>query len=210
MNIYLIRHGQCYDSCEKYYSEIKKTMDPPLTSIGVQQAKSLSLHLSYTTFDKIYSSDLIRSIQTSEILKAGISTDIVLTKAFREIDMGFLDQQSWSDYPDIYDQWKLHYDDIAYPGGENGQAVWNRCKEEMNKIIEENYDCIAIVCHGGTIRSILCGLLGIPQEKRFYFGFPIENCSISKIKYADHHFYVHTVNEYSHILSEISGLRSEK
>ena len=199
MDIYFIRHGQCFDSREKYYSETKKTMDPPLTSIGIEQAKALSLHLSDIFFDKIYSSDLIRSIQTAEILKGSNSTDIVQTKAFREINMGYLDKQSWSAYPDIYDQWKVHNDDIAYPGGENGQAVWNRCKEELNKIIIENYECIAIVCHGGTIRSILCGLLGIPQEKRFYFGCPIENCSISKIKYEDHHFYVHTVNEYSHI-----------
>ena len=198
MEIYLIRHGECYTSTIEY-NESKKTMDPPLTNQGIQQAKELSLQVADIDFDRIYCSDLKRSIQTAEIMKASKTVEIVTTTAFREIDMGYLYKKTWDDYPEIYRIWETHDEDIAYPGGENGEAVWNRCNELIDSIRKENYNRIAIICHGGTIRSILCGILNIPQEKRFYFGYPIENCSISIIKYIDPHFYIHTVNDCSHI-----------
>lgn len=198
MEIYLIRHGECYSSSNTYYDTSKRTMDPPLTERGIQQAKELSLYVADVSFDKIYCSDLKRAIQTAEIMNSK-NTKIITEKCFREIDVGYLNQNSWDDYPDIYQRWKMHDEDIAYPGGENGEDVWKRCNEVFAKIEKENYNRIAIVCHGGTIRSILCGILGIAQEKRFYFGCPIENCSISKLQYIDNHFYIDTMNEYSHI-----------
>ena len=56
--------------------------------------------------------------------------------------------------------------------------------------------------HGGTIRSMICGLLDIPQEKRFYLGLPPENCSITVLKYneKDEKFYLHIFNDYTHLL----------
>ena len=199
MEIYLIRHGQCYDSRMDYYNEDKKTMDPPLTDHGIQQAKALSARLANLPFDKIYCSDLARAIQTAEILTSKIKADLIKTEAFREINMGLLYKKSWSEYPDIYDKWITHKEDVPYPGGENGQDVWNRCSVMLNLMKEEKNDRIAIVSHGGTIRSILCGILDIPQVKRFFYGFPIQNCSISIINYIDHNFYIHSINDSYHI-----------
>lgn len=113
--------------------------------------------------------------------------------------MGVIYTSSWENYPQTYQKWVLHNEDIPYPNGENGMDVWMRCKNEIDSILESNYNRIAIVCHGGTIRSIICGILNIPQQKRFYYGFPIENCSISIILYKSNEFYLHTFNDYYHI-----------
>jgi broad specificity phosphatase PhoE len=113
--------------------------------------------------------------------------------------MGDIYLYSWSKYPDIYHEWVKHEEDIPYPNGENGNMVWERCKDSLYKMLKDDFKQIAIIAHGGKIRSIICGILNIPQEKRFYIGFPPENCSISIIKYENNHFYLHTFNDYSHL-----------
>jgi len=52
---------------------------------------------------------------------------------------------------------------MPYPNGENGEAVWQRCKKEIYPLVGK-YKRVAIICHGGTIRSIICGLLDIPND----------------------------------------------
>ena len=202
MDIFLIRHGECYNSSIEHYDIDKKTMNPPLTEKGLMQAEKLAVRCKNFGFDLIVSSDLSRAIQTAEKMIALAPCELSISSDYREIDMGDVYTKSWNDYPDIYAQWVLHNEDIPYPNGENGEDVWNRCKGQIEKVIAAQHDKIAIVCHGGTIRSIVCGVLDIPQQKRFYLGLPPENCSISIIKHneKDKKFYLHTFNDFSHIL----------
>ena len=53
MEIYLIRHGECFDSTPEYFSSDKHTMDPPLTSKGREQAHKLANSIKDIIFDKI-------------------------------------------------------------------------------------------------------------------------------------------------------------
>ena len=200
MEIYLIRHGECFKPALEYFSPDKNAMDPPLTSKGTEQAHSLANRISNIYFDKIYSSDLRRAAETAEIINRKINTEVIITRNFREIDMGDLIQKSWQEFPEIYSEWLLHREDIAYPNGENGQDVWNRCKIELESIMLLNYSRIAIVCHGGTIRSLICGFLGIPQQNRFFLGLPLMNCSISIIGQENDQYFLHTFNDHNHIL----------
>jgi len=183
----------------EYYCSEKQTMNPPLTSKGIEQAHQLAERLKGIAFDKIFSSDLDRAIQTSNILNSYVNSNITITKQFREIDMGEIFKKPWSEFPDEYSKWASHEEDIPYPNGENGADVWNRCKQEINSIIFSDYTRIAIVCHGGTIRSIACGILNIPQQRRFYFGLPPENCSISIVVHKEKDFFLHSFNDYAHI-----------
>ena len=198
MEIYLIRHGEAFPASSEYFCEEKQTMNPPLTPKGIEQARKLSSRLKEVKFDKIYVSDLDRAMQTANILTSVINAEIVISEQFREIDMGEIFKKSWSAFPELYAKWSLHEEDIPYPNGENGADVWHRCKQEIDNITALNYNRIAIVSHGGTIRSIVCGVLGIPQQKRFYFGMPPENASISIVYYKEE-FFLHTFNDYSHL-----------
>ena len=198
MQIYLIRHGECFNSAPEHFSSIKQTMDPPLTAKGIEQAQKLADRIKSICFDKIYTSDLCRAMDTANIINRN-NAEIIVTKNFREIDMGEVYTKSWDEFPEIYSKWLLHEEDIAYPNGENGNDVWQRCRKELDEIILSNFDRIAIVCHGGTIRSIISGLLNIPQQNRFYFGLPPMNCSISIIIREDSKYYLHTFNDHIHI-----------
>ncbi|MEA4833198.1 MAG: histidine phosphatase family protein [Oscillospiraceae bacterium] len=202
MDLYLIRHGESFRSLPEYYNYERQVMDPPLTEKGIEQAKLLSQRCKKLQLDVILTSDLSRAQQTANILSELCRSKVICDKALREIDMGDLYLKSWDLFPDTYSKWISHDEDIAYPNGENGEAVWQRCKIIIQPLIKK-YNKVAIVCHGGTIRSIICGLLNISQEKRFYLGLPPENCSISIIKYneKDEKYYLHVFNDHSHILN---------
>ena len=201
MYIYLIRHGESFEPAIEHYDTAKGTINPPLTDMGLRQADRLALRCKDIGFDAVISSDLTRAVQTAEKIAVAVSCELSVNSAFREIDMGDIYTKSWTDFPDIYAQWALHNEDIPYPNGENGEAVWSRCRGEIEKIVTAGYDRIAIVCHGGTIRSVICGVLGIPQQKRFFFGAPLENCSVSIVRYKNEYkmFYLHSFNDCSHL-----------
>jgi len=195
MEIFLIRHGESESRDLSSYDEKRKIYDPDLTNLGRKQAKALGDALAGTKFDKIFSSNLSRAISTAKAIAGCCALEPEQNAAFREIEFGCLATKSWDEFSDIYDEWKKHEKDIAYPGGENGADVWSRVNPELLRIAKEDYARIAIVTHGGTIMSTISGLLGIPQERRFDLGHPVVNCSISKIKHENGHFYVHSFNE---------------
>lgn len=201
MDFYLIRHGECCDSSMQFYDRAKKTMNPPLSSKGEEQAAKLAERCKDFAFDAAYSSDLLRALQTANILTAVSGCNVTVLPAFREIDMGDLYKRNWEQYPELYRTWVLHQEDIRYPNGENGEDVWKRCSVPIMDMIAKQYERVAIVTHGGTIRSILCGALGIEQQKRFFFGDPPENCSLSVLRYREKEkrFYLHSLNDVSHL-----------
>ena len=199
MDILLIRHGESHRSSLENYNPEKLCPDPLLTDNGRKQAEQLARKLAGKGIDAIYSSDLLRAVETANIIGSYVKCDVFIDSAFREINMGEIHLSSWDSFPDYYAQWKLHKDDMRYPGGECGQDVWERCSRSLNKIIGSNASRAAIVTHGGTIRVIICGILGIPQTRRFYLGAPLECCSISVIRYseAEDKFFLHSFNDNS-------------
>lgn len=201
MEIYLIRHGDCDRYGLDNYDKEKKTANPKLNEKGYLQVEKLAERCTNIKFDRIYCSDLSRASETAKLFNNTVKSKIIEEPNFREINMGDIYLSSWDNYPELFKKWSKFEEDIPYPNGENGEMVWTRCKKSIEKIIENNFERVAIITHGGAIRSIICGILNIPQERRFFFGYPPENCSISVIKFnaKDSKFYLHTFNDFTHL-----------
>ena len=195
MEIWLIRHGECENRAEHNYNEDMGIYDPKLTEKGKGQAEKLAEVLRGTQFDAIYSSDLTRAVETADALACTCPAERIEREEFREIDIGDLEEKSWEHYPDIYEKWKRHEEDIAFPGGECGSDVWTRVEKVLMEIVREDYKRVAIVTHGGVIMSTVCGILGLPQQKRFMLGHPIENCSVTRLLYEDGKIYLKEMNK---------------
>ncbi len=63
--IYIIRHGQTELNSKRV---LQGRSDYPLNEIGIQQAKEAAEKLQGITFDTVYSSPLIRALQTAKII----------------------------------------------------------------------------------------------------------------------------------------------
>jgi len=94
MEIYLLRHGDFFRASTQHYDYEKKIMNPPLTELGIEQAKKLSQRCKDLKFDIILTSNLCRAQQTAEILNELCQSTVIPNKAFREIDMGDIHTKS--------------------------------------------------------------------------------------------------------------------
>ncbi|HMM30807.1 MAG TPA: histidine phosphatase family protein [Clostridia bacterium] len=183
MECYLIRHGECEPPCERNYDLNLRAANGPLTQRGIRQAHALAQRMEGVLFDAVFSSDLLRAKETARILCEKTGMVPVSSEAFREIDMGLVAYRPWTDFPQEYQKWARHEEDLPYPQGENGEAVARRFFAQFAHIAQSGYSHVAIVCHGGVIRCAVCGVLGLPQQRRFLLGDPVENCSVTVVKH---------------------------
>ena len=75
MNIYLLRHGQTNLNRDGKY---QSAFDKDLNEFGISQAEFLGKRLKSYNIDVIYSSDLKRVVETSEIINKYINTEIIV------------------------------------------------------------------------------------------------------------------------------------
>ena len=64
MELYLIRHGQSTNN----EGGLPRTADPPLTDIGVEQARWTGESLKDEGITRLYCSPMLRTLQTAQII----------------------------------------------------------------------------------------------------------------------------------------------
>ncbi|TDM05168.1 histidine phosphatase family protein [Macrococcus lamae] len=153
MFVYLLRHGQ--DTLDKRGGWSRE----PLTSMGIEQVKETSNKLKGIQFDKVLSSDLIRTVETTKILKDILNLkDIVYYQELREVNNGILagmdNEIAEKRFPGLY--WNTLKWDENYPNGESPKAFYERVKVFWERIKKETPEdsTILIVAHQGVFEVI--------------------------------------------------------
>jgi len=201
--IFIIRHAD--KEAGVFFNEKLNTQDPPLSNLGIKQAKLISKRLKKQAVQEIWSSDLLRTRQTTQILNKYLHKPIVFLSELREINMGAYEKLNQEDflakYPAYSKPYYLEENDVPYPEGESGSDVLKRVWPIMEKITASNLQNIVLITHGGIIRTIISHILNMEMGKRYHLGNPPELCSISLIIYEPEYqrFVLQTFNDYSHI-----------
>lgn len=199
MKIYLIRHGrQISPLCN---------VNVELAPEGVLQAELLGARMKrYIPVDALYSSALIRAEQTAEVLSEVIGIKPQPgNAAVNEIDFGELtglsDKQIDERFGAFMERRRRMEADLAFPGGECGEDVWRRAYPFLQQLTQTDAENIAVVTHGGTIRTILAGVLRMEQRHRLALARTLENTGMTVLEYnrAREWFTVEVVNDYSHL-----------
>lgn len=206
MNLYLIRHAR-QDSklCN---------VNVPLSETGRKQAQLLGEELKDYGIDALYSSHYFRAKETAEIINRTLNVPLNIKEDLREIEYGDLegnpDEYNKEHFKEFLDERDLLQQDIAFPNGENGEMVFERAFRVLKDIIRTDYENVAIVTHGGTIRSLVTGILGLDQKDKLLFGLCLENTSITKLCYRKekNRFYLEQFNVYGHLKKDPSLLRT--
>ena len=206
MNIFLIRHGrQSSQLCN---------VDVNLAVEGREQAKLLGKRLSEYGIDCLYSSDLLRARETAEIAKLYLgNVDYRIRPELREIDFGRMtgnsDEYNNMAFADFKKKRMELSEDLAFPGGECGQDVVNRVRDVLEEMIHSGKQRIAVVTHGGVIRSIVTDILGMPQSKKLLFAVSLENTSITQLRFDRDYqrFYLESFNDFAHLEANNNLLR---
>ena len=197
MRVLLIRHGR-QDSplCN---------VNVPLSKEGKRQAELLGRRLEKEHVDAVWSSELIRAVETADIINETLHAERVIRKDLEEISFGDMEGLSDLEIADKFEdflraRWKMETD-MAYPGGECAQDVIHRVIPVLEEIYEKDYETVVVVTHGGVIRSVVSHYLGMDPARVPLLATQLENCGITELWYrkSDGHVILHRFNDAAHL-----------
>lgn len=170
--IILVRHGQTAWNCT---GRFQGHADPGLNGTGQAQAKEAARRLAGERVERIYTSDLTRAVQTSQLIALTHGLSVRVEPLLREIDFGrwegltFDEIQSRS--PDILKAWMRDPFAVRIPGGETAEELKLRVKEAWNRISGElpAAATVLIVAHGGSLRMLTCLLTRTDTSRQWEF-----------------------------------------
>lgn len=197
MKLYLIRHGrQCSQLCN---------VNVDLSEEGYRQSALLGERLRDAGIDVVYSSDLLRAVQTAETANRVWKVGHIIKTELREISFGDMEGMSDEDIAVKFAAFKREQErmetDIPYPGGENAGDVIRRAMPVFTEMVKSGAQNIAVVTHGGVIRSMVSAFLDMEPAKYRLLGNSLENCSITEIVFHTDNgkFTVERFNDYAHL-----------
>ena len=178
MQLILIRHSITAGNLEKRY--LGRRTDEPLCPEGVALAqKNAALFQAYQP-DILFCSPMKRCTETAEILFSKMQPQLVEDLA--ECDFGAFEGKNYRELSGVpaYQAWIDSGGQMMVPNGESGAGFRHRCCRAYEQCVrdaqEKGAQRIAIVCHGGTIMSVL-ERYGRP-EKSFYEWQIANGCGI--------------------------------
>lgn len=153
----LIRHGKT-EANEKHLYCGKSNI--PLSEKGIKELNDIKNLIKYPEYNKFFSSGAKRANETLEILyPKKVYYEI---NEFWEYDFGDFEMKSYDMLKENkeYINWITDKDgQVSCPNGESKIKYRERIKEAFNKFIEKCYKegigTAVLVCHGGTIGTIL-------------------------------------------------------
>lgn len=135
----------------------------PLSAAGCGKIEKSALELKENnTPHVIYSSPLLRCVQSSCILRPYFDCGIYFTEGLAEIYMGEWENLLFSEikarYPQEYHRRGCAMEDYCVPGGESFREVQMRAAVVVRQAAADAAadDTILFVTHIGVIRSLLC------------------------------------------------------
>lgn len=180
-HIYLVRHGETAWNVE---GRFQGQSDTPINETGRQQADALGRYLKGKNLQAIYTSDLIRALDTSRIIAAYHNVDIKPDPRLRELNFGSWEGMDYyeiqSKHPLVLTEWQENILKTAPPGGESLEQLAKRVQVVYEHIISTDLkDEILIVAHGGVLQVLLCYALNLPFQN--YWQFHLDPGSLSEI-----------------------------
>jgi len=193
----LVRHGETGWNAEH---RVQGHLDVPLSERGIEQARRLAAWTE-ETLDAVYTSDLQRCRTTAEIL-AGKATPVHVEPRVREADFGEFQGLTSAEiearYPAAFHAWRADALRNRPPGGETLEALQERCMAALRDLLPRHPgQTVAVVAHGGPVRVMVCGLLGMPLE--VYPRLRVENTSVCRILFSPRGPILAGYNDTSHL-----------
>src|SRR6476660_888131 len=201
--VLLIRHGQSEGNAERRFGGHTAT---PLSPRGLRQAQATARTLAAEAITAIYSSDLLRAIQTAEPLAQLTGLPVHKTEAFRERSVGVMESLTFEDaaqkHPEQYAALLRRDFEHVLTGGESYRQLLDRAWQKLDEIVERpKGGKIAGFSHTGTICILalhLMGALDAPELKPVWISNA--NCAITRFELRDDGFVrVLSINDTRHL-----------
>jgi len=175
--------------------------DIPLNDLGIKQAEQLRDRLASVKITHFYSSNLSRARDTAKIIAAPHRREVTACEELGECNFGFVEGLTYEEIK------KLHpalaeelgkMEAVSFPGGESLEKFHTRVQSFLNRLEKHKpQDIIAIVAHGGSLRMLICHLLGL--ELKHWHRMRIDAASLSVVDMYPQVCILDLLNDVSHL-----------
>jgi alpha-ribazole phosphatase len=181
----LVRHGETeWNKSGRYQGR----SDIDLSAVGIKQVEALKKRLVKESIDAIYSSDLKRAVHTAQIIASGHNPELVICKELRELDFGEFEGLTFEEIEQRYPRsnwWTTQDPQEKLSNGESVSQLTDRVSPFASKL--RGYtgeETVLIVAHGGSLRALICLLLGFGLEH--WWQIRLDSASLTMVEtYSD-------------------------
>ena len=206
--LYLVRHGQSGGNAEGRFGGHSPT---PLSELGKEQAEITARALAKENINAIYTSDLLRAVQTAEPLATLANLPIIKTSAFRERNVGVLEGLTFDeskiahpkDYYALVNR-SVHH---VITKGESYRQLLRRATGALREILHVHRGGrVVVFSHTGAICFLTLYLMGaIDRQTKQTPWLVTSNCGINRFEIRGrNNVRVLALNDTRHLM-EITG-----
>lgn len=184
--ISFVRHGESKSNIGEFYEDFFHRDDSPLSDKGHLQAEKLAGHDIVNTVDKIYSSPLIRAVQTAYPTAVRLDKRVVLLSDLLEINT----EISGTNADFLSRKYPLAIPCVSEPtptggalllGKETDESRMKRAARCIDYFYREAFDGqhLLVVSHGSFLTYLLSAAIGLESIENF--SFQADNCGVTRI-----------------------------
>jgi probable phosphoglycerate mutase len=175
----IIRHGETDWNVEK---RIQGHTDVPLNAVGRAQALAMAFSAAHQRFHAIYSSDLMRAMETAQVLAQREDLVVNPLPQLRERHFGLFQgitaAQGAERYPEAYAHYMARDLDYSFETGESLCQFAERVAGGIDWLVRHHSgQTIAAVSHSGVLDVVYRRATGRPLQTPRDFVIP--NCALN-------------------------------
>lgn|SRR5574341_109881 len=181
----LMRHGEAENNVQHIVAG--RTSEYHLTDKGRMQVRSTAEKLKDLSIDAIYTSPVMRTVETSQIVSETIGVDYTVDERLTETDMGSLVGMHMSEVLEKHDGLflKFYYDDDALSkvGLEGFSSIGSRMNSMLDYVGEKHHDKnVLLVTHLDPIKAAISRIMDLKPQ--VLFNMTIKNASLTVLKHS--------------------------
>ncbi|MBU1159872.1 class I tRNA ligase family protein, partial [Patescibacteria group bacterium] len=163
--IFLVRHGDSENNKKQILNSLPEKEKFHLTESGIGQINYLADKIKNEKIDAIFSSPLLRTKETAEIISKKLGIEIIFDERIRELDLGEMNGRSGDDLAAIHPtrQSRLKKTKMGVESGEHLKTRMENFLDEINKNYKNKN--IVIVSHGDPIQMFFGITKGMEIEE---------------------------------------------
>jgi len=194
VDLLLVRHGITQLNADRVFMGHGPV---PLSATGRQQVARLAERLAASPPDRVIASDIVRAVESAEIITKRLGMKFDRHPELREIDVGEAVGASYAEaaerWPDVF----LPEGEGRFPGGESFSEVADRTSAFLRDDVVPRGGRVLVVTHGGVVRGVAARLLGLPLAA--VAAFVIDNASLTIFRVAPGAVQMLTWNDTAHL-----------
>ena len=189
-NYIFLRHGEAENNRLKIISSYPEKKKYLLTVKGAKEIEKLIPWFKKKYIDLVFSSDLLRTKETAQIIAGALNKKIIYDKRLREHDFGIYNGCTHKDWHSLFGN-KTNQYSVRPPGGENLSDVKKRMMDFL-KFLDAKYEGknILIVSHANPIMAAVGAYEGYKNGEIFNLGkkFAIDGVTGSILETSGHNW----------------------